>query len=324
MRSLRFLLLLLLWGSTVFAQVVSNVPFSTAIARARALEAGALATDVPHHIHYELKLYSHKGKLTKGTWDIWSDPLRFTRSDIVAGDFHYTHIEDLVHTIEWRHFNGVMPLKVYDLLEDYKEPGFAVSFFSSPGGGRNVRFEQIENSPFSCTSEMLQMRVCFDPLAHVLAFAEMFNQTVTWEDWQPVGTHTAPRRFRIYDAGRVMVEAAGTAEVVKSFPAGLFTIPANEPDMGEPEDNGTAPHKVVGMKPVHLDSLYGNLLIRLEVDAEGKVHKADLIDADDDDLVRAGTEFAKHLTFAPQMANGVAMPFEQYIYFRYALGEQAE
>jgi hypothetical protein len=111
---------------------------------------------------------------------------------------------------------------------------------------------------------------------------------------------------------------------VKSFPPGLFTIPPDEPDMGEPEDNGTAAHKVIGSKPVKLDMLYGNLLIRVKVDADGKVHKADLIDADDDDLIHDAMEFAKHLTFAPQVTNGVAAPFEQYIYLRYALGEQAE
>jgi hypothetical protein len=322
MRCLLFVLILLSCWPATFAQVVSNPPFSAAIARARALEAGALATDVPHHIHYDLKLYSHTGKLTRGTWDMWSDPLRFTRSDIVAGDFHYTHIEDLVHTTQWRHFNTVMPLKVYDLLQNYAEPGFAVSYFALPG--HDVHFEQVQGSPFSCTSQVLQMRVCFDPLAHVLAFAEMFNQTVTWEDWQPIGTHTVARRFRIYDAGRIMVEASGKAEVVKSFPPGLFTIPPDEPDMGEPEDNGTAAHKVIGSKPVKLDMLYGNLLIRVKVDADGKVHKADLIDADDDDLIHDAMEFAKHLTFAPQVTNGVAAPFEQYIYLRYALGEQAE
>jgi hypothetical protein len=322
MRCLLFVSIVLSCWPATFAQVVSNPPFSAAIARARALEAGALATDVPHHIHYDLKLYSHTGKLTRGTWDMWSDPLRFTRSDIVAGDFHYTHIEDLVHTTQWRHFNTVMPLKVYDLLQNYAEPGFAVSYFALPG--HDVHFEQVQGSPFSCTSQVLQMRVCFDPLAHVLAFAEMFNQTVTWEDWQPIGTHTVARRFRIYDAGRIMVEASGKAEVVKSFPPGLFTIPPDEPDMGEPEDNGTAAHKVIGSKPVKLDMLYGNLLIRVKVDADGKVHKADLIDADDDDLIHDAMEFAKHLTFAPQVTNGVAAPFEQYIYLRYALGEQAE
>jgi len=322
MRSVLLLLIVLCQWPAVLAQVVSNTPFATAIARARALEAGALATDIPHHIHYDLKLYSHTGKLTKGTLDIWSDPLRSTRTDIVAGDFHYTHIEDLVHTTQWRHFNTVMPLKVYDLLQNYAEPGFAVSYFALPGHA--VHFEQIQGSPFSCTSQTFQMRVCFDPLAHVLAFAEMFNQTVTWEDWEPMGTHTVARRFRIYDAGRIMVEASGNAEIVKSFPPGLFTIPPNEPDMGEPEDNGSTPRKVVSFKPVHLDMLYGNLLIRVKVDAEGKVHKADLIDADDDDLIHDAVEFAKHLTFAPQITNGVATPFEQYIYLRYAPGEQAE
>ena len=319
MRTGLLLLPLMLCWPTAFAQVVSKPPFSTAIARARALEAGALATDVPHHIHYDLKLYSHTGKRTKGTWDIWRDPLRFTRTDIVAGDFHYTQIEDLVHTTQWRHFNGVMPLKVHDLLQNYREPEFAVSYFAIPAPSHYVHFAQVQGSPFSCTNEQLQMRVCFDPLAHVLAFAEMFNQTVTWEDWQPIGRHMVPRVFRIYDAGRTMVEASGKAEVVKTFPPNLFAIPANEPDMGEPEDNGASPHKVVRIKPVHLDLLYGNLLLRVEVDADGKVHKVHVIDADDDDLIQSGVEFAKNLAFAPQNA-----PFEQYIYLRYALGEQAE
>jgi hypothetical protein len=143
---------------------------------------------------------------------------------------------------------------------------------------------------------------------------------VTWEDWQPVGTHTAPKQFRIYDAGSVMVEADGTVQVVKGFPPDLFRIPAGEPDMGEPENNGAVPHKIASAKAVDLDLLYGNLLIKLNVDAGGRVHKADLIDADDDDLIHTGVEFAKKLTFVPATAKGVAEPFEQYIYLRYALG----
>lgn len=317
MRRLLFALSLLALLPAGSAQVVAAPPFATAIHRALALEAGAVAGDLPHHVHYDLRLYSHKGKLTQGTWDIWRDPLHFTRSDIVAGDFHYTLIEDLAHVTQWRHFNTVMPLKVYDLLENYRQPDFAVSFFAAPGAPGTVRFAQISGSPFDCTSLSLQMRVCFDPLVHVLAFAQIFNQTITWEDWQPVGTRSVPRRFRIYDAGQIMVEASGQAEVVHTFPPGLFAIPSDQPDMGSPENNGTPPHRVVASKPVPLDLLYGNLLFRLDVDADGKVHKVDLIDADDNDLVRNSVEFAKSLVFAPQLTNGLPTPFEQYIYLHY-------
>lgn len=315
MRRLWSALFLLTLVSAGSAQVVSNPPFGIAINRALSLEAGALAGDVPHHIHYDLKLYSHKGKLTRGTWDVWRDPLHSTRTEIVAGDYHYIHIEDLAHTIQWRHFNTVMPLKVYDLRQNFREPAFPVSFFAMPDPSNNVHFEQVEGMPFDCTSLRFQMQVCFDPLVHVLAFARVFNQTMTWEDWQPVGLHSVPRRFRIYDAGQIMVEAEGHVEVVKTFPPGLFAIPSNQPDMGEPEEDGATPHKVIATKPVRLDLLYGNLLVKVEVNAEGEVHKVDLIDADDDDLIKPAVEFAKHLTFAAQ-----GMPFEQYIYVHYSVG----
>ncbi len=300
------------------AQVLATHPFSAEMERARALEAGASPTDVPHHVHYDLKLYNRKGKLTTGTWDIWRDPQHYVRAEIVAGDFHYTHIEDLARKRSWRHFNTVMPLKVYDLRQNYREPDFLVKQFSAAGVKSDVGFREVAGSPFDCTSKIADQQICFDPLVHMLAFAQMLNQTVTWEDWQPLGSHSVPKRFRIYDAGRVMVEAAGTAEVVKKFPDGLFVIPANEPDMGEPEEAGAAPHEVTGMKPVEMVSLYGNVLIQVSVDSDGHVRKSTVIDADDEDLVHDAEEFAHHLTFAPQIKDGVAVPFEQYIYLRHA------
>jgi hypothetical protein len=322
MRSALPTLFLILFLPAARTQVIANRPFNTAISRARALEAGALATDLPHHVHYDLKLYNHKGKLTTGTWDIWRDPLHYVRTEIVAGDFHYIHIEDLTRTIQWRHFNTLMPLKVYDLRQNYAEPIYAVALFSPPAADHNVRFQQIEGSPFDCTNEIVHVRVCFDPLAHVLAFAQMFNQTVTWEDWQPLGSHSIPGRFRIYDAGRIMVEAAGHAEIVKTFPPDLFLIPPGQPDMGEPEEDGSTPHKVIGTKSMHLEPLYGNVLAQVQVDGEGKVKKVNLVDADDDDIISGAKQFLKHLTFAPQLRDGAPTPFDQYIYLRYGLSPQ--
>ncbi len=316
----RLLLATLVFGigaRLVSAQVLATHPFSTYIDRALALEAGVTATDLPHHIHYDLKLYSHKGKLTTGTWDIWRDPQRSIRVDLVAGDFHYTHIEDLVLKRQWRHFNTFMPLKVYDLRQDYAEPQYAVEQIAAEKPAPYVHFQQVEKLPFDCANNLPGPRICFDPIAHVFAFAELWNQSMTWEDWQPLGVHSVPSRFRIYDAGRVMIEAAGHAEVVRNFPAGLFVIPPTEPDMGEPELDGTIPHKVMSMKPEHLQPLYGNVLVQVLVGVDGKVKKVKLIDADDDDIIGDAKHFAKHLTFAPAIKDGVATPFETYLYLRH-------
>jgi hypothetical protein len=313
--------LLLLLPSALIAQVIARHPFKTELTRALALEAGATATDVPHHVHYDLKLYNHNHKLTTGTWDIWRDPQHYVRTDIVAGQFHYTHIEDLAQHTDWRHFDHVLPLKIFDLRQNYEKPTVPVALFSNTilNPAPLVTFQQIEGSPFDCTPEVLEMRVCFDPIVHVLAFAQIMNQTVTWENWQPLGTHSVPRHFRIYDGDRLIVEASGKADEVTTFPPNLFVIPAGEPDMGEPENDGSAPHRVISSKPLGLDLLCGNVLMQLFVDADGKVKKADVVDADDNDLIGDAKHFARNLKFAPQKKNGVAVPFTEYLYVQHSL-----
>jgi hypothetical protein len=313
--------LLLLMSPALGAQVLAKHPFATELARALALQAGATATDIPHHVHYDLKLYDYHHKLTTGTWDIWRDPQHYVRTDIVAGDFHYTHIEDLAQHTNWRHFDHVLPLKIFDLRQNYVKPAEPVAFFSNSvlNPDPMVTFDQIEDSPFDCTPEVLEMRICFDPIAHVLAFAQMMNQTVTWEDWQPLGTHSVPRRFRIYDGNRLIVEASGKAEELKKFPPKLFVIPDGEPDMGEPENDGAEPHRIIGMKPMSMDLLYGNVLMHLFVNADGKVKKGEVIDADDSDLVGDAKHFARNLKFAPRKKDGVAVPFDEYLYVQHSL-----
>jgi hypothetical protein len=320
---LKFLpaVLLLLLLPALRAQVLAEHPFATELGRALALEAGATATDVPHHVHYELKLYDRHHKLTTGSWDIWRDPQHYVRSDMVAGDFHFTHIQDLAQHTEWRHYEGLLPLKIFDLLQNYESPEEAVGLFMDRTLESNgtVTFQQIDGSPFDCTPEFLETRVCFDPIAHVLAFAEIMNQTITWEDWQPLGTHSVPRRFRIYDGNRLIVEADGKGEAVKTFPAQLFVIPAGEPDMGDPQNDGTVPHRIMAMKPAAMDLQYGNILMHLFVGSDGKVKKAEVIDADDNDVIGEAKRFAKSLTFAPQMKDGAAVPFEEYMYLRHGV-----
>lgn len=312
--------LLLLISAALNAQVLAKHPFATELSRALALEAGATATDIPHHVHYDLKLYDRHHKLTTGTWDIWRDPQHYVRTDMIAGDFHYTHIDDLAHHTQWRHFDYMLPLKLFDLRQNYAKPDVPVAFFSNRKLNPDpmVTFQQIDGSPFDCTPEVIEMRICFDPIAHVLAFAQIMNQTVTWEDWQLLGTHSVPRRFRIYDGDRLIVEASGKAEELKTFPPNLFAIPAGQPDMGEPENDDSVPHRLVSMKPLSPDLLYGNVLLQLSVDTDGKVKKADAIDADDNDLIGDAKHFARGLKFGPQTKNGLAVPFQQYMFVQHS------
>lgn len=314
MRALHVVVLSMVVLPVARAQVLATQPFAVALRQAMALEAGATATDVPQHVHYELKLYDVHRHLTRGTWDIWRDPQHYIRTDMVAGEFRYTHIQDLARHVEWRHFNRRMPLKVYDLHQNYVEPAYAVTWFQLPLLEAQTHFEQVAGAPFECTETVADSRICFDPLAHVLAFAQSVQQTMTWENWQPVGLHSVPGRFRIYDNGQLIVEAAGQATVVKTFPQGLFTIPDGEPDMGNPQLDGMKPHPILHYRRFSQQPYYGNALVTAAVGPDGRVMKAKVIDSDDSYIEGDAKKFVRHLVLTPEKMGGINVGFQDFFY----------
>lgn len=313
---LRYLLLAPLFVFPVFlpAQVMQTHRLAVALQRARALRAGALSTDIAHHIHYDITYEDRSGHDQKATYDIYRDPGRYTRVEIAAGDYHNIEITDWqTHRVQTS-FTSDMPLKIYDFTKILDEPQPVIyGLEHNQHGPPQVQQETIDNAPYFCSDDGIAIRLCFDPFLHSFAFAQVYNQTYTYEDWRSVGTHAFPAKIQIFDGKKTLVTAIGKSEAVKRFPLLLFQLDAAHP--ATPDNRRQMTHKAEKkMDPV---PLFGNVQIQLEIDASGKVTKATALDSDDKRIVKPSLRFAKSLAFAPDSKNGAPAPFSTSLYMQY-------
>jgi len=273
----RYLLILLLSAPLacfmqMHAQVMMNTDYSQELKQAVSLLAGTSATDIAHHVHYDLKLYDRDGRISTATYDIYRAPLLYKRVDVKADNFSRTHITSERDHKEWLSFSGNSPLRIFDFEQIVERPLAAIGRLSQHA--ENMQHEQLEGAPLLCANDNDGTSICFNPLIHLISYAQMFNQTVMYDQWLPIGAHTVPGSIRIFQGKKLLVEATGTVEPVEKFPPGLMQIP----DTPSQVDPMTA-HKVLHSKPIDMtEAAYGNTAIALSVDEKGHVTKADVID----------------------------------------------
>jgi len=236
------------------AQVMQNMNYEQELQHAKSLLAGETATDISHHIHYDLKLYDRDNHQSTATYDIYRDPAMNQHVEIKARDYALMQIANLRDKKEWLHYTGDKP-----------------------------------------------------------PYAQMFNRTIMYDEWLPIGTHTVPGSIRIYEGKKLLVEATGTVETVNKFPEHFMEMPET-PSQADP----TTAHKAVRYQPIDASGAsYGNTEIRVSADEKGQVTKADVIDSDDKRLEGVARKFARNIVFQPQVENGQPVPFTSVIYVEY-------
>jgi TonB family protein len=172
---------------------------------------------------------------------------------------------------------------------------------------------QLEGAPLLCADDTAGTSICFNPLIRLFAYAQMFNQTIMYDQWLPIGSHTVPGSIRIYQEKKLLVDATGTVEAVKKFPPGLMEIP-DTPSQQPPE----AAHKVRHVKSVDTtEALYGSIQIAVSVNEKGRVKKAEVVDSDDKQIEGMARKAARGMVFEPQMENGQPVPFDTVLYLTY-------
>ena len=294
---------------------MQNTNYEQELRHAQSLLAGATASDIPHHVHYDLKLYDRDGhESTTGTYDIYRDPTRFQRIDIKVGEFQFTRISNLSNHVEWVHYTGQMPLKIVDFERVMDIPEAAVSRFSKElDSVRQMQPQQLQGAPLLCANDNAGTAICFNPMIRLFSYAQMFNRTIMYDQWLPIGLHTVPGSIRIFEDKKLLLEATGTVEAVKTFPDHLLEIPET-PSQPSPDSD----YKIVKSKPMDLsDPRYGNVQIAVSIDEKGHTTKESIIDSDDKHLDGIARKYAKDLVFEPRLKDGQPVPFDTVIYLEY-------
>ncbi|HTZ89913.1 MAG TPA: energy transducer TonB [Alloacidobacterium sp.] len=294
-------------------QVMQNTDYERELLHAKSLLAGATSTDVPHHIHYDLKLYDEDGRESTATFDVYRDPILYQRVEIKAGDYQLTLISNLRDHVDWQHYTGNKPLKIADFEEAIDLPQAAVRRFSEELKDIGpMRVLQLAGAPLLCANDNDGTTICFNPMIRLFAYAQMFNRTIVYDRWLPVGSHSVPGAIRIYEGKRLLVEATGTAEVVKKFPSGFMEIPGT-PSQPAPDSE----FKIVKSKTINQSQeRYGNIEVAASVDEKGRVTKESIVDSDDKHLDGFARKFVRGLVFEPKVENGQPVPFETVLYIR--------
>lgn len=296
------------------AQVMQNTNYEKEMQHARSLLAGTSSTDIPHHIHYDLKLYDRDSHESTATYDIYRDPGMYQRVDIKAGDYQFTRISSLRNHIDWQNSSGNTPLKIFDFERVMEFPQAAVDRFNKEQQNvKEMEPQQLNGAPLLCANDNAGTAICFNPMIRLFAYAQMFNRTIMYDQWLPIGSHTAPGSIRIYEDKKLLVEATGTVEVIKKFPEHLLQIP-DTPSQPPPESQ----YKIAKSKPMDLsDTRYGNIQVAVSVDEKGHVTKESVVDSDDKHLEGTARKYVRDLVFEPSIKDGQPVPFETVLFLEY-------
>ena len=110
-------------------------------------------TDIPHHLHYDLKLYDRDGHESTATYDIYRDPTRFKRIEIKAGDYQFTRISSCMTMWTGGTYTGDVPLKLVDFERVLDYPEAAANRFSKePQSVKQMQPQQLQGAP--CSARM--------------------------------------------------------------------------------------------------------------------------------------------------------------------------
>jgi TonB family protein len=300
----------------IHAQVPQNTDYEKELQYARSLLADTTATDIPHHVHYDLKLYDLDGHETTATYDVYRDPLLYDRYEIKAPNYEFTMIRSLrgpSKLVDWLHTTGDKPLRITDFEQAFDMPISAIKRFAQEGQIGKMEPQELEGAPLICANDNDGTAICFNPLVHIFAYAQMFNRTIMYDQWLPIGTHVVPGVIRIYQDKKLLVEATGTVEAVKTFPPHFMQVP-DTPSQTDPANM----HKILHYEPLDISQMrYGNIAVRISVDEKGKVTKAEVADSDDKHLDGVARKFARKLLMQPEIKDGSPVPYDTVIYLEY-------
>jgi hypothetical protein len=302
----------LLFALHARSQVMQDLDLEHELKAANENVAGTRADDLPHQLHYELKMFNLHNQESHATYDIYRRAGE-ARVEMAAEGYKLTRIVTRDGKKTWENEVGREPLQLFDFQTVLTGPSAASSRLSIEQPRPTLAPQMVDQAPYLCADDGGGTVLCFDPLLHTFAFAQTFNQTVVYDRWLKVGLRYVPAHIQIFEGKRQLLEATGTVLPASQFPAGTFSIP-DEPQSAAAVDE----HPIVKQEQSQEATwpVFGTVVMQLMVDANGKVKKVSVIDADDKRLEGSAKHYAKGTTYAPYLVNGQPQPFETVLWYR--------
>lgn len=286
---------------------VEDDNYIEALTRFHAAVPRWLPSAAGYHEHTDLRIIDINGVETKATLDGWHKG-RLGRDEQRAPGWRSTIVWSAEQS--WASHDGICPLRLCGLFDVTPRPG-PMERRIRVLGQRDVKLRQrsTDGVLHSCSGSFGGAEICFDIGTGFPALATVDDERIVYEDWSQYRGAVYPSRWALYRGQRLQIEASVT---VTGFdgPDSLFDPLADvapRPNRlgAQLEDSPT-----ILSRGAVKSSNFGQALVKVSVDANGRVKNAELLDADDSSLGQAALVAAKKTVYLPQEANGTRISFE--------------
>jgi hypothetical protein len=262
-------------------------------------------------IHSELRIITVKGEETMATVDEWLTA-NFSRWQETASNWHLDMYSD--GSRMWSVQQGLQPMRLWRI------DGFP-DLFPRPGPAerririyapKDMKMEQrkIGNVRFSCSGKFAGAEICFDAGLGFPVEAMVDQEQVVYEDWKKFGDGFYPGRLALYRGRRLQMEAVTRIRALTPADREIFRAPEGAEVLSAVDgwfhfENDPRAYTQVLDTP-----LFGDAQVKIFVDDTGKLRRAELLDADDEDLGAATLRAARLAAYKPDRSSGERQAFE--------------
>jgi hypothetical protein len=260
------------------------------------------------HRHTEFRLIDIRGGVTTAIQDSWHKG-NLGRDEELAPEWHSIIVWGSEEN--WSVHQGIRPMRIGGLFDVAPRPGPMERRIRILGKDFiSLRPRQIDGTLVACSSNYGGAEICFNQDTGFPAEASLDDERVVYRTWSEFAGKYFPSRWAVYRGGRLQMEVNTAIAGLEMTPNLFDPLPGVDP---RPNLRGAQledSDQVLSKGELKRAS-FGQALVKVSVDRNGRVTRAELVDADDKSLAAAAIEAAKKTVYMPrESAAGENTSFE--------------
>jgi hypothetical protein len=279
----------------------------------------------PYHERYELTMVDYKGQKHTGSMESWISQAGF-RMEMHTDTYSEVHVTDFASGRRWESYEGIEPLRLIEFNWDRVLPRNVVNYMLHGGGTiPGLKSESAADRQLTCAGIPGMAQMCFEQSTGFIVSGRLNAQHVEYQGWKKADTwkYRVSTLHILHDTS-LLVEAK-LAVASMEFSDDVFKQIDGLREVAPMSSSGyyIAPHPV----PIHGilvrgtsisgRGLSGYAQVRVWVDQQGQVTRAEVEDADDAQIAAAALESAQKKVYQPWRDNGQPSAFETTVFSSY-------